>query len=1460
MEGFSKPARTWFEASFDAPTSAQELGWPAIAAGDHTLIHAPTGSGKTLAAFLWTLDQIIAEPAPQRLERCRVLYISPMKALAHDVDRNLRAPLVGIRHAAERLGESRLPDITTFLRTGDTPQRDRRKMERNPPDILITTPESLYLMLTSAARSTLTTVRWVIVDEVHAVAGSKRGAHLALSLERLEQITKQPPQRIGLSATQRPLETIAEFLGGGVVEDGAWSPRPVTIIDVPSDHELDLEIVVPVEDMTEPGQPDPLNPDVSTSRSIWPAVYPDLLDRVREHSSTIVFANSRRLAERICAELNNLAGEELARAHHGSVAREQRLEIEESLKRGDLKAVVATSSLELGIDMGSVDLVLQVEAPTSVASGLQRVGRAGHQVGGVSRAKVFPKHRGDLLIATVVADEMLNRKVEQTTIPANPIDVLSQQIVAHTVTSDVKADNLYAMLRGATQYKDLTRGVFEETLDMLAGRYPSDLFSELRPRINWDRTTGEISARPGSRHLAVANPGTIPDRGLYRVVLPDGSRVGELDEEMVYESREGDIFLLGASAWKITQIGHDKVEVAPAPGAVGARMPFWHGDMQGRPVETGRSVGAFIRETAALDPELATETLQERFNLDRLAAQNLIAYLDEEKEATGVLPTDRTIVLERFRDEIGDWRLVLLSPLGARIHAPWAMALRHRFRSRYGTDVDAIWSDDGIAFRFPDSDEPPDGSDLLLDPEEVEHLLVDHLSDTALFAARFREAAGRALLLPRRRPGERTPLWLQRRKSADLLGVAKQFDAFPILLEVYREILRDDFDLPALQGVLGDIGARRIRVAEVDTQAPSPFATSLLFAFVAAYLYEADAPLAERRATALTLDRNLLRELLGEGELRELIEPEVVVSVEMELQRLTDRRRAVSVDMIHDMLRDLGPLTSDGLQVRSHDLDLPAALVELEDHKRVIRVTFKGEPHWAAIEDSARLRDGLGVQPPQGVPRVFLEPVDDPVGDVVGRYARTHGPFTSSEASAALGLPPGVVKTALASLESSGRVIEGAFRPGGDGREWIDQNVLRRLKRRSLAALRREIEPVEPSALARFQIGWQGITPEPPRGRIALGEVIRRLAGAAVPASVLERDVISDRVAASAGEIDSMMLAGDLVWIGSGALGNRDGRVRLYPRETLDTLWTGPDHEADLSKKTEAVSDFLAARGASFFRDIYEGVGGGDPNETLDGLWDLIWAGYVTNDTFEPVRSFTRRRSPSGGRRVLSSKFPAHAEGRWSLTEHLIHREPNPTEAHAAWAALLLERYGVVTRTTVRSEGYPGGFSALYPVLSHLEESGRIRRGYFVEGLGGSQFALPGAVDRLRTETTSELIAIAATDPANPYGGVLPWPDVDGRRLARDAGAYVLLSGGELYGFLDKSRRGLTLIDVERDQMGAVSRSLAEVAGRHGRLTLLTVNGEPVSGSALAPALSEWGFATAPKGLTYRGQTRSRRS
>lgn len=1461
LDLFSPATRSWFEASFSAPTAAQRLGWPSIVAGTHTLIHAPTGSGKTLAAFLATLDVLLQEAVPEPAQRCRVLYVSPLKALAHDIERNLRAPLAGIRHAAERMELDPLPTIETFLRTGDTPAADRRRMQRTPPDILITTPESLYLLLTSQAREVLRSLRWVICDEVHAVAGTKRGAHLAVSLERLEELTNSPPQRIGLSATQRPLTTTARFLGGGTITDGEWTPRPVEIIDASEAHDLDIELVVPVEDMTELAEPDPLDPDDVRTRSIWPAIYPRILELVEANRSTIIFANSRRLAERICAEINTLAGTETARAHHGSVSREQRVQIEESLKRGELRAVVATSSLELGIDMGAVDLVIQIESPISVTSGLQRVGRAGHQVGTTSVAKVFPKYRGDLLLSTVLVDRMIDRLVEPTLIPRNPLDVLSQQLVAAAVIEDRTAADLYAMVGRAAPYSDLPRAIFDETLDMLAGRYPSDLFAELRPRVNWDRVTDVVTARPGARQLAVANAGTIPDRGLFRVTLPDGGRVGELDEEMVYESRVGDTFVLGASTWRISEIGPDRVEVVPAPGESAARMPFWHGDALGRSLETGKAVGAFIRELGVLPEDEARDRLIARFRLDEWAASNLIAYLGEQREASGVLPTDQTIVVERFRDEIGDWRVVVLSPLGARIHAPWAMAITHKLRERRGTDVDVIWSDDGIAFRFPDADQAPGAEEVILDPEEVEELLTDHLADTAMFGARFREAAGRALLLPRRRPGQRTPLWLQRRRAADLLAVAKQFGSFPIILETYREILQDDFDLGALQEVLGAIRSRTIRVAEVETRSASPFASSLLFAFTASYLYEGDTPIAERRAAALTLDRDLLAELLGEGELRELLDGDQLASLELELQALTPDRKASHTDAVHDLLRRLGPMPTAALTDRSV-IDAAAALIELESSRRAIRIHWRGEERWAAIEDAGRLRDGLGIQPPPGVPHVFLEPVPDPLGDILGRHARTRGPFTVESAAEELGLPVGVVRTGLERLESAGRVHRGAFRPGGSGVEWVDAEVLRRLKRRSLSALRSEIEPVDASTLGRFLPHWHRIHPEPPHGLGALAEAIGRLEGSSIPASVLERDVLAVRSFDPSAGLDRLLTDGDFVWVGRGPLGARDGRVALYRRDHLARLWNQSGAEMPSSQTHDAIREHLARRGASFFSAIYNACGGGDVDTMLTALWDLVWAGEVSNDSLEPLRAFVSRRrrgTQARGKPGLASSFPRHAGGRWSLVHHLLEDSGgavSDTERAAAWADLLIDRHGVVTRPAVLSEGVAGGFAGLYPVFQRMEDTGRLRRGYFVEGLGGAQFASPGAVDRLRRPPTGEVTMLAATDPANPYGAALAWPEISAGRIGRLAGAYVVLVDGRLAAFVDGST--LRILEDDPDLRHPISHALATAASRHRSFRVDKVDGDGIHASPWAPVLTEMGFAVTSRGLAYRGRSTRR--
>jgi len=1462
LDRFTPATRSWFETSFAAPTTAQEQGWEAIATGAHTLIHAPTGSGKTLAAFLWSLDRLFSEDLPADPQRCRVLYVSPMKALAYDIERNLRSPLRGIAHAAERRGE-RLTPLTTAMRTGDTPPAERRAMHRRPPDILITTPESLYLLLTSAAASVLTPVRWVIVDEIHSLAGSKRGAHLSLSLERLEEITRRPPQRIGLSATQRPLERIAEFLGGGVAgaaeepsgdAPGPWTPRPVTIVDAPRDRAFEIEIVVPLEDMTSPDTTDEAG---HPTRSIWPSVYPAILDMVQRHRSTIVFSNSRGIVERLAGALNELAGEEIARAHHGSLSREQRVIIEDGLKSGALRCVVATSTLELGIDMDAVDLVILVESPGTVARGLQRVGRAGHQVGSPSRARVFPKHRGDLLESAVIVDRMHQGLIEETAIPDHPLDVLAQQIVASVAVEDRDVEGLFAMARRAAPYRRLPRSAYEAVLDMLSGRFPSDDFAELRPRVVWDRLEGTLRARGNARLLAVTNAGTIPDRGLYPAVLPEGGRVGELDEEWVYESRVGDVFVLGSSSWKVIEITPDRVVVAPAPGERSARAPFWHGDGPGRPAETGRAIGEFVREIGAMDRAAALALLTSRYRLEPMAATNLVAYFDAEVEATGTLPTDRSIVVERYRDEIGDWRLVVLSPFGARIHAPWAMAVQRRLREDLGVATEAVWSDDGIIIRFPDSDTPPDPLVVALEPDEVERLVVDEVAASTLFAGRFREAAGRALLLPRRRPGRRTPLWLQRRKSESLLGVAGRFPSFPIVLETYREILQDHFDLPALRALLAEIAARRVRVTSVDTLGPSPFATSLSFDFVASFMYDYDAPPAERRAMALTIDQTLLRELLGEPAMRDLLDPEAIAAVEADLQRLTSERRVGGDDATADLLRHLGPLTTDGVVARSLDTDAESTLTRLERERRVIRVTLHGEPHWAAIEDAGRLRDGLGAAIPRGIPAAHLDPGAEPIADLVSRYARTHGPFTADQAARDLGLPRAVLANALAGLETRGTVTRGAIRPGGDALEWVAVEVLQRMRRRSLAMLRSSIEAVDHPAFARFTFDWQGIRPHGAAthgGPDRLLESIRRLQGATIPASILESDVLSARLDYSPDLLDALTSTGEVVWIGRGPLGGRDGRVALYLRDRVAALLTDTGIERPSGEAHERIRRHLADRGASFFRDLYVAAGGGDPESVLDSLWDLVWAGEVTNDTMAPLRAFLwgRARKPQGRRPTLpSASAPPAGTGRWYLTAELL-AAVSPTESAAMRVDQLLDRHGILVRDTALAESLPGGFAGAYPILTALEDVGRVRRGYFVEGLGGTQFAAAGAVERLRTATDhpGEAVVIAAADPANPLGSAIPWPDHAGRP-SRAAGAFVVFVGGRPTAFVERGGRSILGFGADPGDLTAAATALAELASRRlRRMVVTTVDGQPSGTTALGAALVAAGFRDSYRGLT----------
>lgn len=1520
----------WFRAAFGSPTAPQRLGWPAIARGESTLILAPTGTGKTLTAFLWCLDRLMLRSAKSddfgaensSYEGCRVIYISPLKALAVDVERNLRRPLAGIAETARRRGvDIRLPEIA--IRTGDTAQSERARFRRRPAEILITTPESLYLLLTSEAATALRTVETVIIDEIHALVPTKRGAHLALSLERLEAIAGRRMQRIGLSATQRPLEEVAHFLAGVEAasshddrdeeleqewtsnEESVQRFRPVTIVNASEPKRLELRVEVAVEDMARLSQNTGEKDEVQY-RSIWNAIHPRLFEIVLTRQSTLIFVNNRRTAERIAGALNEIAQEQgipetLARAHHGSLAASQRTEIEEQLKAGQLRALVATSSLELGIDMGAIDLVIQIEAPPSVASGMQRIGRAGHSVGAASDGIFFPKYRADLIACAAITRAMHEGLVESTRYLRNPLDVLAQQmvaVVAHPPSlavprlrgqtppqAEIHADALFALVRSAAPFASLTRTAFEGVLDLLAGRYPSDEFSELRPRITWDRRTNMLTPREGAKSIAILNAGTIPDRGLYGVFLANAEkpvRVGELDEEMVFESRAGEVFLLGASAWRIEQITHDRVLVSPAPGEPG-KMPFWHGDQAGRPLEFGRRIGALVRELGEMPHNAALSRLTREHDLAPQAAENLIHFLTDQKNVTATVPDDRNIVIERIRDEMGDWRVCVLTPFGSRVHAPWAMAVTERIRDAGGPAVETMWANDGFVLRFPDTDEVPDADLLLLDSKAAANLVLRQLGSTSLFAAKFREAAARALLLPRRRaPGQmggRAPLWQQRKRAYDLLSVAAQYPSFPMLLEAYRECLRDVFDIPSFLDVLRAMERSEIRVHIVDTRTPSPFAASLLFSYVANYIYDGDAPLAERRAQALSIDQDQLRDLLGDADLRELLDADAIAEVENQLQALTETQRVRNADGIHDLLLRLGDLSRAEMERRLVSRDLIASIEKLRRTHRVIEIKITDEKRLIAVEDAARYRDALGIVLPKGIAASLLAPVAAPVLELVRRYARTHGPFTLQEAMERFGLPAKTIETALRTLMLDGRVVEGGFRPAGMHREWCDAKALRQIRRKSLARLRREIEPVEQHLLARFETHWQGVL-QKRRGLDALLDTIENLQGVPLPASLLESTILPARLQKySPADLDTLIAAGEVVWCGFDALGEHDGRIGLYLSDKIATLLPPRSPAATpLSEKEQAILDQLVRNGAMFFAQLHDVVGGGYSGETLDALWSLVWRGLVSNDTFHALRAYAAK--PSAEKRTKREHnlpafrsrrtTPPAAQGRWGLVPQPDRSTPaQQTEWSHALALQLLHRYGILTREMVAVENLPGGFSAVYDVLKALEESGRVRRGYFVAGLGAAQFALPPAVDLLRSLRNSpekpEILALSATDPANVYGSVLRWPQMAETSLTRSVGASVVLRNGELVAYLRRNNPGMqAFFPAEEPDRSHAARDLAaflahmaqeglrhDVDHRSGML-ISTINGQSVHEHWLARFLIDAGFAPAPNGFNMR--------
>ncbi len=1488
LQHFADATRTWFREQFTHATDVQARGWPVIARGANALLVAPTGSGKTLAAFLWGIDRLTSgagsaeggaagdegEPAPG----VRLLYVSPLKALVYDIERNLRAPLAGVARTADRLGRApRLPRVD--VRTGDTPQRDRQRQARDPAEILVTTPESLFLLLGSKARETLRTVETVIVDEVHAIAPNKRGAHLALTLERLAELCGREPQRIGLSATVRPLDAVAAYLGGD---------REVEIVDASAPPRLKLQVTVPVPDMqhADEGREPPEDEGGSilgelyarevgtpqTERGIWPAIYPELLARIRQARSTIVFVNSRGLCERLCQRLNDLAEEELVRAHHGSVSHDKRAEIEEALKSGELQAIVATSSLELGIDMGSVDQVLLVESPGAVARGLQRVGRASHQVGAESLGYIYPKFRGDLLECAVISQRMLAGQIEAIDVPRNALDVLAQQIIAMCVDQPRSVQGIARVIRRAHAYRELSDDALNAVLEMLSGTYPSNEFADLRARLAWDRSTDELTARRGTPMVSRMNAGTIPDRGYYGVFLGDGGpRVGELDEEMVFETRPGDVILLGASSWRVENVDRDRVLVSPAPGEPG-RLPFWRGDGPGRPVELGQALGAFVREVGSRKREQARAWVMEQVPLDDYAADNIVDYVFDQREHTGTLPTDRQITVERFRDELGDWRVCILTPFGSRIHAPWAMALQQRFSAEAGFDVQIMYTDDGLVLRMADAEELPELDSLLPEPEEVETLVTEVLSGTSMFASLFRENAVRSLLLARRNPKARNPLWAQRLKSRELLAVALRYPSFPMVLETYRQAMTEVFDLPGLKTLLRRIRAREVKVDDVETRSASPFARSLVFAYVAAYLYEQDAPLAERKAQALTLDRNLLSELLGQAELRELLDPAVLAEVEAELQALTEDRHARDEHELHDLLRRLGDLDEAELAERAAEPEQVGAwLAALENARRAVAITLAGGRPWIAAEDAGLYRDALGCVPPPGLPERFIGASDNPLEQLTRRYARTHGPFTVRDVAARFDLRPAQLEPVLRGLATHGTLVNGELRPGGAEREWCDSDVLRRLKRRTLARLRNEVAAVDGAALARFLPAWHGIGGET-RGPARLLEAIGQLEGLPLPWTLLAETLLPARVPEfSTQMLDMLCASGEIVWVGCAPLGNVDGRVALYRRANARRLLEAPVPMEDPDDVHQALLTHLERRGASFLNELSDAARAAKPGLSMEdfktALWDLVWAGLVTNDTFAPLRGIGRRTP----RRSRRGAHEALAGGRWSLVGGLVDVELTDTERAVNRARMLLDRYGIVSREAAQAESLTGGFGPLYRVLQGMEDAGRIRRGYFVEGLSGAQFAEPGAVDRLRASRgegvadderpdrydEDDVVLLASQDPANAYGALLPWPATSGGenlRPRRAAGTWVVLVDGRPVLWVGVGGRQLyTFADVQASDRGELElafSALHRIPARKGKsMHVEQIDGEHAHESVHADLLMQCGFVRDHAGL-----------
>jgi len=1467
LDRFHPLVAKWFEESFGRPSDPQREGWPAIATGSHTLILAPTGAGKTLAAFLWELNELIVrgldEPLPNAVQ---LLYISPLKALNNDIQRNLDRPLAELRERFGAEGKD-FPEIRVAVRTGDTPPAARARMLRKSPHILITTPESLNIMLTTLrGRGMFSGVKAVIVDEIHAIAGSKRGAHLGLTLERLEQVVESPPQRIGLSATQRPLDEVARFLGGcETTAAGAPAFRPVTIVDCGMTKEMHISVESPVADLGNVGG------------SIWPAIAPLVLEHIRAWRTTLVFVNNRAQSEKIAARLNALAEEEIALPYHGSLARERRFALEEGLKAGSIRALVTTSSLELGIDIGSVDLVIQLQSPKRVASALQRIGRSGHTIGVPSRGILIPTFRDDAVEIAAIVAAMRAGEVEPTHVVQNALDVLAQVVVAAVSMDDWRSGDLYDLVRRAYPYHQLTRGAFDEVLAMLSGKYPADIAAELEPRITWDRVSDTLTGSRAARMTAVISGGTIPDRGLYTVNLPDRTRLGELDEEFVHESRMGDVFQLGSSTWRIAAIEHDRVVVTPAPGTP-ARMPFWHGEYMARSLMLSHRVGALRRELAGNPDE---KGISAEYSCDAATASSLIKYIAAQRAATGIVPDDRNIVIEQFRDETAAVRIVIHAAFGGRINAPWGMALAQRAREAIGNaDLQVQTTDDGIMLRLPDMGiAAPIQSLLGLTGREAEQLVMEEVGSTSLFGARFRMNAARALLLPRGNPRRRMPLWLQRLKSLDLLQAVSQFPSFPILVETYREVLQEAFDMQGLKDTLAEIAAGNIRIHSVQTETPSPFAASLQFGFVMDWMYGDDTPRAEQRAALLSLDRSLLDEVMG-GEGADDITLEAIEQTLAERRGTAPGRRARTNDELAHLLDRAGDLSGEEVRSRIASIEEGArgdAFAELLQSKRAVAIQLGGAnaKEWRFIltENYPRYISAFGIeqlalvratpelveQPAEAVvPDVLRHPAINPSvarREILARFLSQSGPVTVVEIGDRYGWEREWIEARLVEWERTGKLVRGKFRRQLSDIEWCSRRIVEIGRRRALAALRKQIEAVELSQFAAFMQRWQHLD-ERDRldGEAGTAAAVRQLYGISRPPVSWDRDYLRSRVRGyDPGWLSQFTTTGEPVWAGEGKYDPESGaiplaRVRFFERGSGAT-WLTENADIVLSDDATLVRDTIASEGASFIRDI-QAITGLTMLSVKEAIRELVAWGLITNDTVEALREIARWKpmmprtapdptswlpadyTPSSNRRIVQRRpnlrrlpkwrrpdrpgsVPSGWTGRWSLLRRRATLAPDlPEEERAERVARQwLARYGVVSRDWWRRERPPVSWRSIYRELKRLEARGEVRRGYFVKGLGGAQFALPDAVEWLRAialedASSSGFIVMAASDPANVYSLQLDLVDRDPLSRPRGPGGLLVTRHGRVAIMVEGRGRRYSIADWMSPEETAIAKQV----------------------------------------------------